>query len=356
MKILILTNHSYMLYQFRKELISKLLEENEVVVSTPFVGHEDDLKKMGCQMIDTYVDRRGINPITDIKLIKTYDDLIKEVNPDKVITYSIKPNIYGGFICKKLKIPYYCNVQGLGTAFQKKILSQLVTVLYKYAFQKVNTVFFENTRNGQEFIDRNIILQDKMTILNGAGVNLEQYYYETYPTNDKIHFLFVGRIMKEKGVDELFEAIEKLQEKNVILDIVGFFEDEYKQRIDELVEKGLAVFHGFQSDVRLYYRKADCVVLPSYHEGMSNVLLEASASGRPVITSNIPGCKEAVDDGISGYLCHVKDSQHLYEKMLSFCMLPKTQREIMGQKAREKMEKEFNKDQVVEKTYKELML
>lgn len=222
MKILILTNHSYMLYQFRKELISKLLEENEVVVSTPFVGHEDDLKEMGCQMINTDVDRRGINPITDMKLIKRYDTLIKEVHPHKVITYSIKPNIYGGFICKKLKIPYYCNVQGLGTAFQKKILSQLVTVLYRYAFQKVNTVFFENKGNGQEFIDRNIILKDKMMILNGAGVNLEQYHYQTYPDNDKIHFLFVGRIMKEKGVDELFEAIEKLQEKNVILDIVGF--------------------------------------------------------------------------------------------------------------------------------------
>ena len=129
MKILILTNHSYMLYQFRKELILKLLEDHEVIISTPFVGHEDDLKEMGCQMINTYVDRRGINPLTDMKLIKRYKEIIKEVKPDKVITYSIKPNIYGGMVCKKMNIPYYCNVQGLGTAFQKKVLAQVVTIL-----------------------------------------------------------------------------------------------------------------------------------------------------------------------------------------------------------------------------------
>lgn len=356
MKILILTNHSYMLYQFRKELILKLLEDHEVIISTPFVGHEDDLKEMGCQMINTYVDRRGINPLTDMKLIKRYKEIIKEVKPDKVITYSIKPNIYGGMICKKMNIPYYCNVQGLGTAFQKKVLAQLVTVLYKNAFKKVKTVFFENKGNAQVFIDKHIIPANKITLLNGAGVNLEQYHYLEYPTNEKLHFLFVGRIMKEKGVDELFEVIQSLQNKNIILDIVGFFEDEYKEKIDELVEKNLAIFHGFQTDVRPYYQNANCVVLPSYHEGMSNVLLEASASGRPVITTDIPGCKEAVDDHITGYLCKAKDVRSLHDKMSQFCKLDNDQRKQMGIKAREKMEKEFDKKMVVEKTCEGLML
>lgn len=356
MKILILTNHSYMLYQFRKELILKLLEDHEVIISTPFVGHEDDLKEMGCQMINTYVDRRGINPLTDMKLIKRYKEIIKEVKPDKVITYSIKPNIYGGMVCKKMNIPYYCNVQGLGTAFQKKVLAQLVTVLYKNAFKKVKTVFFENKGNTQVFIDKHIIPANKITLLNGAGVNLEQYHYLEYPTNEKLHFLFVGRIMKEKGVDELFEVIQSLQNKNIVLDIVGFFEDEYKEKIDELVEKNLAIFHGFQTDVRPYYQNANCVVLPSYHEGMSNVLLEASASGRPVITTDIPGCKEAVDDNITGYLCKAKDVNSLHDKMSQFYKLNNDQRKQMGIKAREKMEKEFDKKMVVEKTCEGLML
>lgn len=177
--------------------------------------------------------------------------------PKQLITYSIKPNIYGGMICKKMNIPYYCNVQGLGTAFQKKVLAQLVTVLYKNAFKKVKTVFFENKGNAQVFIDKHIIPANKITLLNGAGVNLEQYHYLEYPTNEKLHFLFVGRIMKEKGVDELFEVIQSLQNKNIILDIVGFFEDEYKEKIDELVEKNLAIFHGFQTDVRPYYQNAN---------------------------------------------------------------------------------------------------
>lgn len=307
-------------------------------------------------MINTYVDRRGINPLTDMKLIKRYKEIIKEVKPDKVITYSIKPNIYGGMICKKMNIPYYCNVQGLGTAFQKKVLAQLVTVLYKNAFKKVKTVFFENKGNAQVFIDKHIIPANKITLLNGAGVNLEQYHYLEYPTNEKLHFLFVGRIMKEKGVDELFEVIQSLQNKNIILDIVGFFEDEYKEKIDELVEKNLAIFHGFQTDVRPYYQNANCVVLPSYHEGMSNVLLEASASGRPVITTDIPGCKEAVDDNITGYLCKAKDVRSLHDKMSQFCKLNNDQRKQRGIKAREKMEKEFDKKMVVEKTCEGLML
>jgi len=356
MRIMIITNHSYMLYQFRKELIEKLLEEHEVIISTPFVGHEDDLKHMGCQMINTYVDRRGVNPLTDCQLLKSYRQLVKTYQPDQVITYSIKPNIYGGIICHLMNIPYYANVQGLGTAFQKKGLAQFVTILYKYAFKKVNIVFFENKGNAQTFIDRKIVPEEKITVLNGAGVNLERYQYQTYPETDKeVHFLFVGRIMKEKGVDELFEAMTRLHETyrdQVILDVVGFFEDEYKDTVEKLEAKGILKFHGFQQDVRPYYKNAHCVVLPSYHEGMSNVLLEAAASGRPLITTNIPGCREAVNDGETGRLCHVQDSQDLYQKMKQFLEMGIREKESMGKKARQKMEKEFDKCQIVNQTIK----
>ena len=363
-KILIITNHSYMLYQFRKELIEQLMKEYDVVLSMPFVGHEDDFAAMGCKCVETDVDRRGINPVTDFKLLQFYNKIISDEKPDKVITYSIKPNIYAGLVCRHRKIPYYANVQGLGTAFQKELLAKFVGILYKTAFRKVRAVFFENEGNAREFISRKLVSEDKIVVLNGAGINLEHYMYTPISSRQgdeknevsgdrKIHFLYLGRIMKEKGIDELFTAMRRLHEEygdRVVLDIVGFFEDEYKNEIEKMVEDGIAVFHGFQEETRPYYVTADCVVLPSYHEGMSNVLLEASAIGRPVITSDIPGCREAVEDGKSGYLCEVKNAEMLFEKMKLMVDKRVEEREKMGKCARKRMEELFDKKKIVEQT------
>lgn len=361
-KIMIITNHSYMLWRFRRELIQALLEKHEVVISTPFVGHEKDLSGLGCRMIETQVDRRGINPVTDFKLYRAYMRLLKAEKPDLVITYSIKPNIYAGFACRQKKIPYCVNVQGLGTAFQKPGLSQVVTMMYRTALKKAKTVFFENEENAELFRERGITPAVQQTVLHGAGINLEIYSYEAYPAREgtkeePFRFLYLGRIMKEKGMDELFWAMEKLYETSgrcVVFDLVGFFEDEYKEQVENLVEKGIAVFYGFQPEPEPYYRNADCVVLPSYHEGLSNVLLESAATGRPLITSDIPGCRETVDDEKSGYLCEVKNREMLYEKMEKMFKLTVNERKQMGALGREKMEREFAKEEVVKQTLKAL--
>ncbi|MBE6730285.1 MAG: glycosyltransferase family 4 protein [Ruminococcaceae bacterium] len=353
MKILIITNHSYMLYRFRKELIENLMESHEVVLSMPFQGHEEDFMAMGLKCLNTKMDRRGINIKEDLKLCKGYDKLIREENPDIVITYSIKPNVYAGAVCAKRNIPYFVNVQGLGTAFQRKGLAALVTLMYKFSLRKAKKVFFENTGNAREFINRKIIKEDKTVVLSGAGINLKEYAFTPYPENDKIHFLYLGRIMKEKGIDELFAAFKRLYSElgdKVQLDLVGFYDDDYEAKVNELVNEGLAVFYGFQSEPRPYYASADCVVMPSYHEGLSNVLLEAAAMGRPIITTDIHGCKETVSDGESGLLCKVQDEESLYQKMKEFTLLTMEQRKEMGIKAREKIEKEFDKQKVVEKT------
>ena len=357
-RILILTNHSYMFYRFRKELTEELLKENEVYLSMPYVGHEEDLKAMGVHCIETDVDRRGINPKTDLKLIRTYNNILNEVKPDMVITYSIKPNIYAGILCSIKGIPYFANVQGLGTAFQKKGLAQFVTLLYKLAFRKVEKVFFENTGNAKEFQDRKIIPASKQKILSGAGINLDTYSYAPYPENDQFHFLFLSRIMKEKGIDELFEAIIRLRKEghDCVLDLVGFYEDEYKDYVAKLEEDGAVIFHGFQEEPRPFYAAADCVVLPSYHEGMSNVNLEAAAMGRPVITSNIPGCKEAVDHKETGLLCKVKNADSLYKAMKSMLGRSREKREQMGRCGRAKIEREFDKKKVVAETVETLGL
>lgn len=348
-KILIITNHSYMLYRFRRELIEALANDHEVVLSMPFVGHEDDFKAMGLRCIETKVDRRGIDPRTDFKLLCTYDRMIKEEHPDIVITYSIKPNIYAGIVCRRRGISYCANVQGLGTAFQKKGLAQFVTILYRAALGKAKTVFFENSENARLFVARGIIPEKKVTLLHGAGINLDEYAYQPYPRNKVTHFLYLGRIMREKGMDELFYAAKRLHDEGAkfVLDLVGFFEDEYKEQVEQMQAAGIAVFHGFQEDPKPYYAAADCVVMPSYHEGMSNVNLEAAATGRPVITTDIPGCREAVEDGKTGLLCTAGSREGLYEAMKRFLELPREQRVNMGKAGCEKMAREFDKKTVV---------
>ena len=359
MKYLIISNHSYMLWQFRQELITELMKHGEVVISMPFVGHEDDFMALGCKCINTKLDRRGINPFTDLKLYNFYKKLLKSEHPDMVITYSIKPNIYAGFICRKRKIPYCVNIQGLGTAFQKKLIAPIVTWMYRIALKKAKTVFFENEANAEKFVQRRIMLRSHQTILRGAGVNLTTYKEQDYPSeNSGIHFLYLGRIMKEKGVDEFFEAAERIKRKygdRCIFDLVGFFEDEYKEKVEKMVQDGVIIFHGFQSDPKPFYGRSHCVVLPSYHEGMSNVLLEAAATGRALICSNIPGCREAVEEGKTGFLCKRMNAESLYRSMEKFMELTEAQRRKMGKEGRLKMEAEFGKEAVVSKTVDAIM-
>ena len=297
-------------------------------------------------------------PKKDLKLFRFYQKLLKQEKPDLVITYSIKPNIYGGVACSLAGIPYCANVQGLGSAFERKGLAQFVTLLYKLAFLKVRTVFFENKVDAQEFQKKIGISASKQTVLNGAGIDMEKYPYIEYPQNDTNRFLYIGRIMKEKGIDELFSACQRLKADNedFILDMVGFFEDEYKEKVEEMQQRGIVKFHGFVEDPRPYYGQSDCVVLPSYHEGMSNVLLEAATTGRPIITSRIHGCMEAVNEGESGYLCQPRNEESLYQAMKQFIRLSNKDRKDMGINGRRLMEDKFQKSKVVKETIAALKL
>lgn len=206
-------------------------------------------------------------------------------------------------------------------------------------------------------VNAGVVPQGRDVVLNGAGVNLNDYPYQEYPNDGTVRFLFVGRIMKEKGVDEFFVAAERMKKKygkRVEFRMAGMFEEAYKQKIDELVNDGIIEYLGYQADMKSLYGAASCVVLPSYHEGMSNVLLEAAATGRPLITSDIPGCREAAEDGVSGYICPAKDADALYEAMRCFVELPESWRAEMGRRGREQMEKRFSKDAVVAETMKQL--
>lgn len=353
-KILILSNNSSGLYDFRHDLIIEIKKENSVFVVTPDGDKVDLLKEICDEVILTSVDRRGTNPLKDIKLINSYRKIIKKINPDLVITYTIKPNLYGGFVCRFLKIPYAVNITGLGSAIEGGgMLQKLVCAMYRFVLKKAKIVFFENSANRDTMVDFGVVKKEQTKVLNGAGVNLYEYQEKPYPMNNIVKFLFVGRLMKEKGLDELISASKRLKEKygdKVVVDLVGSFEETYKQIIDPLVESDVVNYHGVQLDVRPFYEDCSAVVLPSYHEGMSNVLLEGAACGRPLITSNINGCKEAVIDGESGLLCNVKDADDLYNKMEMFLNLSQNERAQMGKASRKHIEENFDKKKVVAET------
>ena len=366
MKNLIICNCATGLEIFRGMLIQELAKEGKSVYAiVPKLDDkkekdaEERIKKMHCKLIRIPMERRGMNPLKDIALMKAYYKVVRKIQPDLVITYTIKPNIYGGMVCRVLKIPYVVNITGLGTAFQRNgILKQLVINMYKVALKKVKIAFFENVENREIFIKENILLREKTHVLAGAGVDLERFKYTEYPKdNDTIRFLFIGRVMKEKGIDELFQAMRKLNKNSYkcSLDVVGGFEENYIDEIKKYEEEGWLHYQGYQNDVRPLIEKCHCFVLPSWHEGMANTNLECAASGRPVITSNIHGCLEAVIDEKTGYLAEKKSADDLYKIMKKFIQLSYKERKEMGLAGRRHMEAVFDKRIVVKDTINELL-
>lgn len=361
MKILVICNCASGLYDFRGMLLNKLIAlGNEVVAIVPSTDlqleqkAEQSLESENISIIHIPMERRGMNPFKDCKLLLAYCKTVREMEAGLVITYTIKPNAYGGIACRLCHVPYAANITGLGTAFQNNgMLRKFVTFLYKVALRRAKVVFFENTENQQIFLDAGIIRKEQACLLNGAGVDLERFSYKPYPGDDgATRFLFIGRVMKEKGVDELFAAMRMLQKDGIhcSLDILGGFDEDYSKQIEECENEGWLRYHGVQGDVRPFIADCHCFVLPSWHEGMANTNLECAASGRPVITSNIHGCMEAVEDGVTGFLCEKQNVDSLYQVMKGFCELSQEEKQRLGRLGRERMEKYFDKTLVVQNT------
>ncbi len=359
-RILFLVNGEIVIYNFRLELVERLLKDGyEVWISSPWGERIEELKNMGCQYVETNLSRHGKNPIDDLKLLRHYKRIIKEIKPDSVLTYTIKPNIYGAMACKSCNIPCISNITGLGTAVENGGLIQKITVmLYKKAFKKVRRVFFQNEENRQFFVDRNIAV-DKHAMLPGSGVNLSKFVPIEYPSDEKIRFAFVARIMKEKGIDHYLEAARVIREKhpNTEFSVCGFCEDEYKGKLKEYSDAGIVIYHGMVKDIREIHKGIHCLVLPSYYpEGLSNSLLEACASARPIITTDRSGCREVIDNGINGYIVKQRDTEDLIAQIEKFIALSNEEKREMGIAGRKKVEAEFDRQIVVNKYMKELEL
>ncbi|MEF2246816.1 glycosyltransferase family 4 protein [Paenibacillus sp. IITD108] len=358
-KVLILVNHEVVIYNFRKELVERLLEEGkEVYISCPYGERIDELREMGCKYIEASIERHGTNAVEELKLLLYYFKIMRQIKPDVVLSYTIKPNIYGGMASRFLRIPYIANITGLGTAVEKKGLMQKISVaLYKIAFKKINCVFFQNSEN-QEFFSKKKIALGRHRLIPGSGVNLRHFNELEYPQDNTVEFIFISRIMKEKGIDQYLEAAEYIREKYSFtrFHILGFCEEAYEEKLESLEERGIIEYHGMQKDIRPFLEKTHCTIHPTYYpEGMSNVLLESAASGRPVITTNRSGCREIVDDGVTGFIVEQRNSMDLIEKIELFLNSTNEHKREMGLAGRMKVEKEFDRQIVVEAYMKEIV-
>ena len=356
--VLILANSDAGLFSFRRELLSRLVEEKyRVVAALPVKDRADDLRALGCELIDVELSRRGVNPFADLKLYRAYKKIIKRVRPDVVLTYTIKPNVYGGCACQAARIPYVANITGLGTAVENPgALQKLTLALYKKALKKAQKVFFQNEEN-RNFMTSRGVVRGACDLLPGSGVNLTRYQAREYPQDETVDFVFVARVMKEKGIDQYLEAAKYFHKRNAAtrFHICGSCGDDYREVLERLHNDGVVVYHGVVKDMTAIYRQAHCVVHPTYYpEGLSNVLLEGAASARPLIATDRAGCREVIDDGVNGFVVKQRDAGDLIEKIEKFLALPWEKRRDMGLAGRAKVEREFDRQIVVEKYLKEL--
>ena len=365
MKILILTNYANGLWLFRKELLLAFLEEGHTVyVSLPPDENVDKLRSLRCggravRIIETPFERRGNNPARDLKLFLDYRRLLKQYQPGAVLTYTIKPNLYGGLACRLGHVPYLCNVTGLGTAIEDGgALSRILLRFYKISMKKAERVFFQNAKN-RVFMNRHGIAVHNSGLLPGSGVNLCEHTFSPYPPETEgIIFLAVIRIMRDKGIDEYLEAarvmVRRQAETGVQIRfwLAGEYEEEsraqYEPVIRELEDSGIIRYFGHIDNVGEVMAQSHVIVHPSYHEGLSNVLLEAAACGRPVLASRISGCVETFCEGESGFGFAIKSADALVQAMEKVLALSGEERERMGRAGRKWVEDHFDRNIVLQ--------
>lgn len=360
-KLLIFANDYKTLANFRMELIDRFIERGyEVVISVPEDERNAAFIERGCEVVTAPISRHGTNPLSELKLIRVYKKQIKQVMPDCVLTFTVKPNIYGSIAAAAKKIPYINNVTGLGSVLQtESLLKKLMLRLQKYGYRKSSCVFFQNQGNLDYFRNRGIV-RGRTELLPGSGVNLNLHTFSDYPSEaETVDIAVISRLRQDKGYDEFFAMTKRIlqDDPKVRFHIVGWVEEErYQTILDELKGEPRLIYYGelTQAEVHDVISKCHCVCHPSYHEGMSNVLMEAAAAGRPTLASDIPGCREVVEDGKTGFTFAVQSADALTAAVKKFLAQSEDEHRAMGKAAREKMEREFDREIVISKYLKEI--
>lgn len=359
-KILMIANHIDWVYSLRRELIESLSRDYKVVLCIPKCKEDFKTEYFQNMNVDfvfiNAFEGRGTNPLKDFGLLYQYTKILKSIKPDVIITYTIKPNVYGSLAAKILGQKTIINVTGLGTGFQKKgLMAILLQQLYKLGCRCSFHAFFQNEANMKLFLENAMCSEEKASLLPGSGVNLERFSPMEKENEDGIiRFIFISRIMKEKGIEVYLEAAEeilKIREDAEFLVVGPIAEEIYRERLADNPYLGI-LYLGKSDDVREQLKVADCLIHPTYHEGMSNVMLEAGAMEKPLIASDIPGCREIIEEGQNGYLFQPQQVPELVEKIEQFLSLTEEERRVMGKYSREKIAREFDRNLVIDQYLK----
>ena len=349
--VMFITNSGGGLFKFRYEIIKKMRDDGyDVFLVYPNGDRKEEFEKSGCHYIDVPFDSSSTNPFGDIVLYRRFRKVIKQIRPNVALLYTIKPCIYAGYALRRMQIPYICTVTGISPALMsnKWYIRFISNNLSRIGYNGSSIVYFQNSMN-EEMFTKLRIAQGKHQLIAGSGVNLEKFKPMDYPIDDGyIKLLYVGRLKKIKGVEELARAVARANGEGLKIKcrVVGKSGDDMPD-FSKAVDDGIIEYDGFTNDVTPYIAWCDALVLPSYGEGMSNVLQEASACARPILASEIPGCKEIYDEGITGLGFKPKDEESLLGAIKKFYASTYDERKMMGVKAREKMERDFDRKKIV---------
>ena len=357
-KVMISLNTAWNLVNFRAGLIRSLVAAGyEVVAVAPPDKYSPRLRALGCRFVPLPMDNKGTHPGRDMLLFWRFLRLMRKEKPQVYLGYTVKPNIYGSLAAHALKIPVINNIAGLGAVFiQEGWLTRLVRLLYRMALSRSVKVFFQNDDDRALFVSGRLVSEAITDRLPGSGIDLVQFVPMPLPSTAPVRYLLIARMLWDKGVGEFVEAARILKKQGLQADfcLLGFLEVQNpaaisRDQMNEWVNEGIVRYLGVSDDVREEIAQADCVVLPSYLEGTPRALLEAAAMARPIVTTNAVGCREVVDDGVNGYLCKPRDATDLAAKMAKIFSLSPSEREAMGLRGREKVERDFDEKIVIRK-------
>ncbi|TAL97871.1 MAG: glycosyltransferase family 1 protein [Paraburkholderia sp.] len=364
LRISLVCNTAWAIYTYRQGLIRMLVEKGvDVTVIAPRDRTFDLLTQMGCRCIDLPVASKGTSPRDDLRTLWALYRHYRTIRPDVVFHYTIKPNIYGSVAAKLAGVASVAVTTGLGYVFiQQSRAAQVAKKLYRFAFRFPREIWFLNRDDEAAFLDQKLLVHpERARLLHGEGVDLDQFAFT--PLAERAHFTFVliGRLLWDKGVGEYVEAARQLRARYpharfLLLGPVGVDNPSAITRaeVDAWQREGIVTYAGEAHDVRPFIADADCVVLPSYREGVPRTLMEASAMGRPIVATDVPGCREVVADGVNGLLCEVKSAESLTAKLAQMLDMSGEERRAMGERGRQKVAAEFDERVVVER-YKDLL-
>lgn len=358
--IAILTNDDDDIYCFRKELIEEIINAGyEMLISCPDGEKFELMQHIEYRYDNPVIDRRGTNIVADAKLFIHYFGLFIKNKPSVVLTYTAKPNVYAGLAAFLLGIPVISNVTGFGSVLNESGLKQkLIMSLFKFAFRRSACVMFQNSTN-MKLAEETGMVKGEHRLIPGSGVNTDRYPLQPYPDGgngkegEKVVFNYIGRILHDKGVDDYMEAAKRIKAEypNTEFNMLGFIEPtemHYKDILAELEEKDIVKYRGSLKDIKPFVAASHATIHPStYGEGMSNVLLESASSGRPIISTDNPGCQETFIDGETGFIYHGGDVDALCEQIKKFLAMPNEERKSMGEKGREYIKSNFSRDIVI---------